>query len=136
MRHATLLALSLVAATGCVSEEATDGKDDVGLSDGKADGEQLTACEKAAIVSYLNEGVSAAALVEAGVNSRAAKNLTTHRDGQDRRFGTPDDDKFDTMRGTLVAQEKRLLTVANEDERVMGNEHCGFRGHSCSNQLR
>jgi len=30
MRHATLLALSLVAATGCVSDEAIDGKDDVG----------------------------------------------------------------------------------------------------------
>ena len=97
MRHATLLALSLVAATGCVSEDATDGKDDVGLSDGKADGEQLTACEKAAIVSYLNEGVSAAALEEAGVHSRAAKNLTTHRNGQDQRFGTSDDDLFDTI---------------------------------------
>ena len=97
MRHATLLALSLVAATGCVSEQATDGKDDVGLSDGKADGEELSACEKAAIVSYLNGGVSAAALEEAGVHSRAAKNLITHRDGQDQRFGTQDDDAFDTI---------------------------------------
>lgn len=97
MRHATLLALSLVAATGCVSEQATDGKDDVGLGGGKADGEELTACEKQAIVKYLNEGVTAEALEEAGVHSRAATNLTTHRDGADARFGSEDDDLFDDV---------------------------------------
>ncbi|MBA3453311.1 MAG: hypothetical protein H0T42_09495 [Deltaproteobacteria bacterium] len=94
MRHATLIALSLVAATGCISDEAEDGENDVGLSDGKADGAMLTDCEKAAIVSYINDGVTAAALQAAGVHSRAAKNLTSIRDGNDRRFGTADDKPY------------------------------------------
>ena len=97
MRHAALLALSLFAATGCVSDEVTDGENDVGLSDGKADGEQLSACEKQAIVKYLNEGVTASALETAGVHARAAKNLTRHRDGADARFGSADDDLFDDV---------------------------------------
>lgn len=97
MRHATLLALTLVAATGCVADESPDGIDEPGITDGKADGSELTACERDAIVSFLNEGPSADALEEAGLHARAAGNLAAHRDGADGRFGTEDDDLFDSV---------------------------------------
>jgi hypothetical protein len=98
MRNVLLLALSIVASTGCVTDDQSpDGIDDAGLAGGKADGTELSACEKQAIVSYLNEGPSAAELQEAGVHARAATNLVKHRDGADRRFGTADDDKFDSI---------------------------------------
>lgn len=98
MRHAMLLALSLVAITGCVADEASpDGIDEAGVVDGKADGDELTACEQQAIVSFLNEGGDADALEAVGVHSRAAANLVEHRDGADGRFGSADDDLFDDI---------------------------------------
>jgi hypothetical protein len=98
MRNATLLAIALVAATGCVADtDSPDGADEEGLSGGKADGSELTDCEKDAIVTYLNEGVTRDELEEAGVHSRAAKNLTKHRDGADGQFGTADDNLFDSV---------------------------------------
>lgn len=98
MRHFSFLALALVAATGCVADDASpDGIDEPGLSGGKGDGTEMTDCEQKAIVAYLNEGISVEALEEAGVHARAAKNLVEHRDGADQRFGTEDDDVFDTI---------------------------------------
>src|SRR5688572_21246411 len=98
MRHATLLALTLVAATGCtVAEPSADGKDDVGLTDGKGDGTSLTDCEKKAIVSFLNEGATVEDMQDAGVHARAAGNLAKHRDGADGRFGTDDDNLFNSI---------------------------------------
>jgi len=35
--------------------------------------------------------------VDADLDARAAKNLIAHRDGKDGRFGTSDDDRFDTI---------------------------------------
>ncbi|MBA3464622.1 MAG: hypothetical protein H0T46_32115 [Deltaproteobacteria bacterium] len=97
MRHASLLALSLAAlVTGCLSDDSPDGIDDQGFGTGKADGEELTACEKDAIITYLNEGHSAEKLEEAGVHTRAAASLVKHRDGADGLFGTEDDNKFDS----------------------------------------
>jgi hypothetical protein len=97
MRHASLLALSLAAlVTGCVSDESPDGIDEDGFGAGKADGEELTACEKDAIITYLNEGPSAEKLQEAGVHTRAANALVKYRDGADGEFGTEDDNKFDS----------------------------------------
>ncbi|HVK86041.1 MAG TPA: hypothetical protein VM513_18095 [Kofleriaceae bacterium] len=97
MRTASFLAFALVAATGCMTDaESPDGADEDGLSAGKADGTELSECEKQAIVDYLNEGLSRSALEEAGVHRRAATNLTKHRDGADGTFGTDDDDLFDT----------------------------------------
>ena len=94
MRHATALCLLLAA---CIADDSPDGIDDVGVDGGKADGSQLTECETREILAYLNEGVSAAALKEAGVHERAANALVAHRDGADGRFGTEDDDKFDAI---------------------------------------
>lgn len=97
MRRTTLLALVLAAAPACVADDSPDGPDEPGLASGKADGSALTECEQQAIVSYLNEGGSADALVAAGLHERAAANLAAHRDGADGQFGTADDDLFDTI---------------------------------------
>ena len=99
MRHLSLIAVGLLAATGCVAndEAETDGIDDVGVSDGKADGENPTACEEAQIVAYLNEGATSAKLQERGLHSRAADAIVKHRDGADGVFGTEDDDAFDSI---------------------------------------
>lgn len=97
MRNASLLALTLAIMTGCVADDATDGIDDQGFGGGKADGDELTACEQDAIITYLNEGPSAEALEDAGVHARAAAELVKHRDGADGRFGTADDDRFDDV---------------------------------------
>ena len=92
-----LLALPLIVL-GCVEsgEESPDGIDDRGI-DGKADGNQLSECETTKILELLNGGISAADLERAGVHARAAKELVAHRDGADARFGTDDDDKFDSI---------------------------------------
>ncbi len=98
MRHLSLIAIGLFAATGCVAnDEETDGADDVGVSDGKTDAENPTDCEKAQIVAYLNEDISADKLKENGLHSRAAEGLVKHRDGADGTYGTEDDDKFDDI---------------------------------------
>jgi hypothetical protein len=96
MRFASALAAALVM-TACVASDAPDGKDDLGLGGGKADGDELSDCQKAAIVTYLNDGITADALEAAGLHARAAKNLAAHRDGADGRFGTDDDDLFDSI---------------------------------------
>lgn len=101
MRLAASLALALLSTAltvpGCVSDDATDGRDDVGLQGGKADGEELSDCAKREIPAYLNSGVTRDALETAGVHGRAAENLVAHRDGADDSFGTADDDLFDTL---------------------------------------
>lgn len=86
-----------LAMTACVASDAPDSKDDVGLGAGKADGEELSDCQKREIVAYLNEGISADALEGAGIHTRAANNLVAHRDGADGSFGTDDDDLFDSV---------------------------------------
>lgn len=111
MRHAMLLAIALVS--GCVSEDGEDGIDDQGFGAGKADGDELTACEQDAIIAYLNEGPTAAALQEAGVHRRAAKALVAHRDGADGVFGTADDDAFgDVAEVDAVAYVGRIAVAA------------------------
>jgi hypothetical protein len=80
-----------------VTDGSPDGRDDVGLGGGKADGEELTDCAKREIPAYLNGGVTRDALEAAGLHGRAAENLTKYRDGADGRFGTDDDDLFDTI---------------------------------------
>jgi len=98
MRTLPLFALAIAAATGCVADDqATDGIDDVGITDGKADGENPTECERTQIVSFLNEGASAAKLEDAGLHARAAKAIAKYRDGADGTFGTEDDDLFDSI---------------------------------------
>lgn len=96
MRLAPALALAL-AMTACVADDSPDGKDAVGLGGGKADGEELSDCQKREIVTLLNGGVTADELATAGVHERAARELVAHRDGADAQFGTADDDLFDSL---------------------------------------
>jgi hypothetical protein len=98
MRHLSLIALGLLAATGCVAnDDETDGIDDVGVSDGKTDAENPSDCEKAQIVAYLNEDRSSEKLQENGLHSRAADAIVKYRNGADGAYGTEDDDKFDSI---------------------------------------
>lgn len=90
-------ALCLALVTACVADDSPDGIDDVGYDSGKADGSELGECERAAIVTYLNEGLSAEALNAAGIHERAATSLAAHRDGADGAFGTEDDNPFDSI---------------------------------------
>ncbi len=95
MRHTTVLCLALLSA--CVAEDSPDAIDEVGQGGGKADGSQLTECETREILAYLNEGITADALKDAGVHDRAANALAEYRDGDDGQFGTDDDNLFDTI---------------------------------------
>ena len=99
MRLAVYLTVAVTsfAASACLSDGETDGRDDDALGAGKADGEELSDCAKREIPAYLNGGVSRDALLAAGIHERAAQNLTAHRDGADGQFGTDDDDLFDTI---------------------------------------
>jgi hypothetical protein len=90
-------ALCLALLGACVADGSPDGIDEDGLGGGKADGSQLTECERGAIVAYLNEGIAADALIAAGIHERAASSLVAHRDGADAQFGTEDDDNFDSI---------------------------------------
>lgn len=99
-KRALGLLMTVLALTGCVAEmDSPDGIDEVGLvPGGKADGSDYGACELGAVVDWLNEGPSVDTLKEAGVHTRAARNLVAHRDGEDGVFGTADDDLFDDIR--------------------------------------
>lgn len=73
---AAVLASSL---TACVDDPgAIDDAGDAALADGKADG-QLSACEADQLLAYVNGGVSAQAMIDAGVHARAARNIVEHR---------------------------------------------------------
>jgi hypothetical protein len=39
------------------------------------------------------------------------------------------DHEPDALRAALVAKEKRLLTIADQNESIVGNVRSGFRGH-------
>lgn len=90
----TLAALALTSA--CTDlEPSGDSENDIAL-EGKADG-QYSQCQLDAIVSWLNGPITAADMIAAGVNTRAARNLAKHRDGSDKLFGTADDNPYDTI---------------------------------------
>ncbi len=97
-RRWPLIGLSILAvASGCMldADASPDGMDEVGVvPGGKADGSDFSACELDAVPAWLNEGTTVDALIEAGVHSRAARNIIEHRDGADATFGTDDDDLF------------------------------------------
>jgi hypothetical protein len=120
MRTPARSAVCLALVTACVAGGSPDGKDDEGLGAGKADGEELSDCEKGAIVAYLNEGVTEDKLIDAGVHDAAAKALVAHRDGADATFGTEDDNKFDSIEEVdevdftgRVAFEQLVAATAN-----------------------
>jgi hypothetical protein len=95
----SLLLLSIgPGGVGPAEQASPDTRDALGVvPGGKADGSSYDPCELDAVVAWLNEGPSAESLREAGVHTRAARNLAAHRDGADGAFGTADDDRFDDI---------------------------------------
>lgn len=89
-------ALGSLAAMGCTSAtENGDGRNDVGVAAGKADGQSFSTCELQRVVSYLNDlTTDGDALRALGLSARAAKNLESARNGGDGLPGTDDDRVF------------------------------------------
>jgi len=87
---------------GCVGEDVApdeDGENDAfpnGKSDGGIDPDSV---EALGVLALVNESwIDADLLVaEARIGRRAATNIFARRDGADGRFGTPDDNLFDTL---------------------------------------
>ncbi len=87
--------------SGCavdVAPASPDGRDEVGLSAGKADGSDFDDCELEAVVHWVNDpATDAGTLKDAGVHGRAAANIIDHRNGPDGMFGTADDQLFEDI---------------------------------------
>jgi len=88
--------LAVFTMFGCGGETSPDGKNEEAAPDGKADsiyGE----CQVRQILAWVNDPeVSMDIMKQAGVHSRASRNITEYRDGLDEMAGTQDDDYFDT----------------------------------------
>lgn len=85
----SLLFVATLSLVACVTED--DGVVDVAQ-------ELAGTPDELAMVRFLNDPLTTATLLDDQVplDRRAADNLIAHRDGADRRFGTADDDRFDT----------------------------------------
>lgn len=72
----------LFSAAACApQEEEEDPIDEVGISDGKADGATLSACESTEILKLVNDtDTTAASLRALGIGSNSARNIITRRD--------------------------------------------------------
>lgn len=89
------IGLSACAQTDEV--DSPDGRDDVALVDGKADG-LLGVCGADKLLSVINDpAVGAEALKELGLHGRAATEIVKARDGADRQAGTADDVRFEDL---------------------------------------
>ena len=100
MRALPRLALcaALFAAPACGGDgDVEDGENDSfgGKSDSLVEGSD----EARAVLALVNDrGVAFEELdIDAGLSSRVARNIITHRDGADGAPGTSDDDLFDTL---------------------------------------
>lgn len=85
---------------GCAANEESaleDGENEIGVTGGKADGAQYTGCQLDAVVKYLNDWVTTTDLTQAGIGSKAAKNLVARRNGADGAYGTADDKPYETI---------------------------------------
>ena len=92
------LALLSFAVIACAADaHSPDPIDGRAVGGGQADDVQYTECELAAVVAYLNGGVSLTELLDAGVHTAASESLVAHRDGPDGEPGTDDDALFDDI---------------------------------------
>jgi phosphatidylserine/phosphatidylglycerophosphate/cardiolipin synthase-like enzyme len=92
-----IAALAGLVSVGCGSEPAEtspDAKDAVALVGGKADS-PYSQCELDHLVLWLNDpATDVDTLKDAGVHTRAAKNLIDHRNGADGQLQSADDNYF------------------------------------------
>ncbi len=94
------IALSMLAACGSDDGgiESPDGENEVAFADGKADS-LFGDCERDALLNVLNsETTGIETLKDAGVHTRAAKNLIKARNGDDGAAGTADDFAFANLK--------------------------------------
>ena len=87
--------LSLLLTAACsAGATSPDARDAIALAAGKGDA-GYTGCELSAVVTWVNDvSVTGDTLIEAGVHTRAARNIARARDGQDQVAGTADDVPF------------------------------------------
>ncbi len=100
-RFATFSALAALTVAGCGASDldVEDGAADAFVS-GKADGGLTEGSAQArGVLALVNDrSVDLAELDhDAGLSSRAAGNIISHRDGADRQPGTADDDAYDDL---------------------------------------
>ncbi len=95
----TILALGALVG-GCAGDaDYLDGEDD-GFAIGKADGAiEEGSAEARAVLAVVNDATVNFEILDddAGLNSRAARNIIDHRNGPDGLAASDDDDLFDTL---------------------------------------
>lgn len=94
-----IFAAAALALFGCgdVGESSADGRDDVFLVDGKADGFNATTEQTEAVLGLVNTASLEVLDDEVGLDARAASGIVKHRDGADGVPNTADDDLFTTL---------------------------------------
>ena len=99
-----LIILAVGGSLGCADtaaplEASPDGRDAIGLTAGKADGSGFSSCELEEMVWWVNRPeATTERLRQAGIHTRAARNIAGHRAGADGRLGTADDRLFGDAR--------------------------------------
>lgn len=94
----TLSALLLVVPA--CTDAGVEDTENAEFGDGKADGGlEEGSPEALGVLALVNDpAMTAAALkADAGVTTKVANNIVNHRDGADKKSGTSDDDRFDTL---------------------------------------
>ncbi|MFN0246912.1 MAG: hypothetical protein ACKV2T_08380 [Kofleriaceae bacterium] len=99
---AASLISALVAIPACATEQVSDGDFEDGENDsigGKSDSPAEGSSAALAILAVVNDtGVDEAKLDNVvGLSTRVAEAIVKHRDGEDREWGTDDDNPFDTL---------------------------------------
>lgn len=90
---------ALLLATACTDAGVEDGEN-AEFPSGKSDGGiDEGSPEALGVLALVNDTAmtQAALKADAGVTSKVARNIVTHRDGADAKAGTADDNKFDTL---------------------------------------
>ena len=94
-RYLTALLVLALVMPACGGDESPDGKYDPAAPGGKADA-YYGECEIMQVLAWVNDPeVSVEVMKDAGVHTRASKNIVNHRNGPDGISFTGDDDYFD-----------------------------------------
>ncbi|MBW2456345.1 MAG: hypothetical protein JRI68_17630, partial [Deltaproteobacteria bacterium] len=94
MTGLALLVTAMVWSAGCTGDDSTDER--IGGTFGSV---TPTQAEVEVMLAFVNDGSTDRELLddEVGLDSRAANNIVTHRNGPDEVYPSSDDDPFDTL---------------------------------------